>query len=200
MQQTYRAWFGPVLTVVVSVLCLVSLLIVTFQNGVEQGLRAAPWLVLVAGSCWALFWRPHVVVSDGGVRMVNVTRTIDLPWPAIHSIDTKWALTLLTAYGKYTAWAAPAPGVHQAMRSTKHDVEHLPASTYSEDGIRPGDLPSSPSGNAALLIRRHWEELRDAGFLDDPKLEHDRATVNWHWRTLLVGAAVIGLVVGTMVL
>ena len=72
--------------------------------------RAGPWLALVAGACWALFWRPEVVVDDGGVRLVNVSRTIDVPWPSIQAVDTKWALTLITAYGRFTGWAAPAPG------------------------------------------------------------------------------------------
>ena len=48
------------------------------------------------GTCWAVFWRPVVAVDDGGVRLVNVLRTIDLPWPSILAIDTKWALTLIT--------------------------------------------------------------------------------------------------------
>ena len=39
-------------------------------------------------------------------------------------------------------------------------------------GIRPaGRRAVSPSGAAAAEVRRHWEELRDAGHLDDPELE-----------------------------
>ena len=56
-----------------------------------------PWALLVGGACWATFWRPRVEVSDAGVRVVNVTRTIDIPWPALRDVDTKWALTLDTA-------------------------------------------------------------------------------------------------------
>ena len=40
---------------------------------------ALPWLALVVGACWALFWRPCVVVDDAGVRLVNPFRTIDVP-------------------------------------------------------------------------------------------------------------------------
>ena len=87
------------------------------RDGPSALWRAGPWLALVAGSCWALFWRPEVVVDDGGVRLVNVFRTIDVPWPSIQAVDTKWALTLITAYGRFTGWAAPAPGMHEAVRA-----------------------------------------------------------------------------------
>jgi len=83
--------------------------------------------------------------------------------------------------------------VHQAVRATRHDAQHLPVSALRGDGIRPGDLPSSPSGDAALSIRRRWERLRDAGFLDDPKLEHERAPVRWHSATI-AGGALLALV------
>lgn len=193
MHAIYRPWFGRALTVVIAVICAVAAVVVTWRNGPVELWRTAPWLALVAGACWAVFWRPQVEVSDSGVRVVNVFRTVDLPWPAIQLVDTKWALTLTTAYGRFTAWAAPAPGVQGAMRATRTDVKHLPASTYAGEGIRPGDLPSSPSGEAAVMIRRHWEGLRDAGHLDNPRLEHERAPITWHTTTLATAAALMVL-------
>jgi hypothetical protein len=188
-----------VLSVVVGTICggvLVALVIADPTSA----LRAAPWLLLVAGACWAVFWRPEVVVDDSGVRLVNVTRTIDLPWPSIQAVDTKYALTLITAYGRFTGWAAPAPGALAARRATKQDTMHLPASTAAPGGIRPGDLPTSASGSAALLVRRHWERLRDDGFLDDPRLERAAPPITWHRLTLGVGAGLLVLaVVGLLV-
>ena len=177
-----------------------SLVFVVIENGSTGLWLAGPWLALVVGACWACFWRPRVVVDDGGVELVNVFRTIDLPWPSINALDTRWALRLYTAYGRYTAWAAPAPSVREVIRATRQDTEHLPADTYSGDGIRLGDLPTSPSGNAALLVRRRWQQLRDAGYLDRPRLERAAAKVTWHWGTIaaglaLVAAGMLGLVV-----
>jgi len=188
------------LTVGIGIVCAVAMIALVVTDGPSALWRAGPWLALVGGSCWAAFWRPEVVVEDSGVRVVNVFRTIDLPWPSVHAIDTKWALTLITAYGTFTAWAAPAPGRHTAVRATRRDVAQIPMSALSGGGIRPGDLPSSESGAAALLIRRRWEKLRDAGFLDDPKLEFDTAPVTWHREIIASGVAlillaVIGLVV-----
>ena len=95
MEDVFRPAWGRVLSVLVAVVCAASLVVLAVADGWEAW-RAVPPLALVAGACWALFWRPAVVVSDGGVQIVNVLRTIVLPWPAIERVDTKWALTLFT--------------------------------------------------------------------------------------------------------
>lgn len=193
----FRPWFGQVLTGVIGAIGAVSFVAFTWQQGLGTGLRALPFLALATAVCWALFWRPCVTVDTAGVTLVNVTRTIRLPWPSIQAVDTKWALTLITAYGRFTAWAAPAPGAAHVVRNdARREARNLPASTFGPDGIRPGDLPTSPSGGAALMIRERWERLRDAGHLDDPRLEFDRPPVRWH---VEVGAALMALVIACVV-
>lgn len=197
----FRPWFGQVLTVAIAVICAVSLAGVVWQNGVGVGLRVLPFFVAVAGSCWALFWRPRVVVDPAGVRIVNIARTIWVPWPSIEEVDTKWSLTLDTAYGRFSAWAAPAPGAAHIVRSdARREARNLPRSTDRGDGIRPGDLPTSPAGGAALMIRTHWERLRDAGHLDDPKLEFERVPVEWHWRVAVAAVVVMIACIASVVL
>jgi hypothetical protein len=195
----FRPWTGRLVTIGLAVIAVVAVLGIAWQYGVADGLRAAPWLALVVGACWALLWRPHVEVDDAGVRLVNVFRTVVLPWPAITAIDTKWALTLVTAYGKYTAWAAPAPGAAGTMRAHRSETKGLPSSTYGPEGIRPGDLPSSASGETALLIRERWEQLRDAGYLDDPRLEQPEPPVTLHVGVLLGGLGLLVLALLTLV-
>jgi hypothetical protein len=198
VRHEFRPVFGRALCVVVGAICAASLVMLLVQDPVDA-LRAAPWLLLVAGACWALFWRPCIVVDDGGVRLVNVLRTIDLPWPSIFVVDTKWALTLVTAFGRFTGWAAPAPGLRQILLAGREETAHLPSSTASADGIRPGDLPSSPSGGAALLIRRRWEALREAGHLENPRLEHESAPITWHVGTIVAGLALVALALVALV-
>jgi len=196
----FRPTFGKVLTVCIGVICAASLIWVVAGEGAVALIEVGPWLGLVAGGCWATFWNPRVVVDDSGVQFVNVLRTIHVPWPAIHAVDTKFALTLITAYGRFTGWAAPAPGAHAAVRATKGNVRMIPDSAWTAGGIRPGDLPSTPSGNAALLIRRRWETLREAGHLESPMLEHDRVPIRWHWPIIGVAIALIAIgVVGLFV-
>ena len=175
----FRARSGPVLTVVVAVVCAVAL-VSTLLDDPAAALRYTPALVLPAVLVWAFLGRPAVIVSDAGVRLRNVLRTIDLPWPSIERVDTKYALTLYTAYGTYSAWAAPAPSRVQTMGSSRDDLRHLPESAYIGGAVRPGDLLSSASGQAAAYIRRRWQELHDAGNLDGARLESDRPRVRWH--------------------
>jgi hypothetical protein len=112
---------------------------------------------------WAVFWVPRIEVSDGGVVMVNILRTIQVPWPAIEGVDGRYGLQLRTAYGGYTAWAATAPSGRDRGRG--RDSE------------------------AAVSVQQRLEALRTAGWLDHPRLEQPRARTEWH--RPLIGAAVL---------
>jgi len=147
--------------------------------------------VWLAYTVWGLFWVPRVTVDQAGVTVVNPARTIDLTWSAIQRIDTRWALTLFTPNGKVTAFAAPAPSNYSIFRARPADFKGLPESTYVAKSIRPGDLPQSPSGHVALVVRERWEALRDAGELG-PAAEAT-LSVTWH-RFALGGWLVLGLV------
>lgn len=200
MRTVYRPAFGKYLSAAVIAVCAIGGVSFGLREGWSAFSHSAPWLGLIAFGSWALMWRPEVVVDDGGVHLHNVLRTIDVPWPAIQRIDTKWALTLFTPYGAFTAWAAPAPSRFASRDLSPKDLAGLPESTYGADkSIRPGDSPNSPSGQAARNIRSHWESLRDAGHLDDPRLEFETAPVTWHRNTiaLTTGLLLLGLLVST---
>lgn len=187
-------------------LALVAGVAITAEMGVAALWKALPWLALVGGGAWALYWRPEVAVSDGGVRLVNVVRTIDVPWPALRGVETKWALTLDTVWGAYRSWAAPAPGrsalrrelrdQRSAARAIDRRVPTLPRNTMG----RTGDLVYTESGAAAMLVHGRWTRLRDAGHLDGAVVEHDRPPIRWHWETLIAGAVLLAVgLVGVVV-
>ncbi|MDQ6656748.1 MAG: PH domain-containing protein [Actinomycetota bacterium] len=194
MDYRFRPGFGRVLTILVGCLCVFALVTTMLHDGLGGGLRSLPWLALIGGGCWAVFWRPEVVVDDAGVHLCNVLRTIDLPWPAIQRVDTRWALALTTPYGTFTAWAAPTSSRLSGKEISPGDLQKLPSSTFGPGkSIRPGDSPLAPSGQAAMVIRRHWEDLRDAGHLDNPQLEFDNPPIRWHLTTILVGLGLAAL-------
>lgn len=56
---------------------------------------------------YAAYARPYVEVSEGEVVLANPLRTVHLTWPAIEKAVGGLSLRLVTAYGTYTAWAAP---------------------------------------------------------------------------------------------
>ncbi|ROR90578.1 PH domain-containing protein [Nocardioides aurantiacus] len=131
---------------------------------------AAP-LVLFGLLGWAAFWRACVEVSDGGVRVVNTLRTVEVPWPALEEVEGRYGLRLRTAYGTVQAWAAQAPSGTQRARGEP--------------------------GPAAVRVQARLEALRAAGHLDDGRLERPDLRRTWHSGTL---AGVAVLAVATVVL
>lgn len=192
----YRPRAAKAYTGVVWVLAAFAL-VATAVDDVGAALRLTPLALLAGWAAYLLLWQPAVVVSDGGVRLINLLRTVDLPWPAIERIDTRWALTLHTAYGTYASWAATAPSRATVVTSTKEDTRNLPKTTYIGGSIRPGDLSSSQSGQAAAIVRARWEKLRDAGYLDSPVLEKTAPTITWHAREVLITIVAVAAVVAS---
>lgn len=193
VREVFRPGFGRGLTVVLGCVAVLSLAIVATRSGLVSMLLTLPWVALFMTCCWAIFWRPSVEVSDAGVRLVNVTRTIDVPWPAVVGVETRYALTLDTVYGRFSAWAAPAPGAGPALRAAMRSLPPQSDAGADADATRSvtiGDVQGTPSGDAAEIVRRRWQRLQDAGFLDDPQLEFERAPICWHWR---IGATIVVL-------
>ncbi len=196
---TFQPAFARGMTIAVSALAAVALVWTALEDP-GAALRYLPVFLLVPAAVWALYGRPAVIISDGGVELRNVVRTVELPWPAIQRIDTKYALTLETAYGPFAAWAAPAPSRAAAVHATRSVMQVQPESAYHAGGLRPGDLAGTSSGDAAGYIRRRWEELRDAGHLDDPRLERARPVVHWHLRPALVVLVLAGASIAMLAL
>jgi hypothetical protein len=148
------------LTVAVAVAGLVS----AAADGLVALLAYGAPVALLGVLGWAAFWRPYVEISDGGVTVVNTLRTVTLPWPAIQSVEGRYGLRLGTVYGPVTAWAAGAPSGRQRARG--------------DDSV------------AAQAVTTRLESLRDAGHLDDPRLEQMRLPTRWH-RVLIAAIGVL---------
>lgn len=157
----FRSRFGRVFTVSTWVVLAVAQAPVLFPVDINGIAHSVPLTALLGFSVWAAFWRPALSVDDRGIRIRNVLADYDVEWGAVQQVDTKWGLTIFTAIGKITAWAAPAPGRHSAFTASKDQGRFLPESTYLVGTIRPGDLSTSESGAAAAHIRRVWETRRD---------------------------------------
>lgn len=194
---SFRPVFGRVLSVVIAIVGALGLggFVVT---GDWSGLARYAWpLVLLVVLAFAAFWFPRVDVAEHEITVVNVFSTQHVPWSAIERVDTKYALTLITPNGKVTAWASPAPNRYSAQLGTKGDVRL--AARDGETAVRPGDLPSTMSGAVALVIRSHWQDLRDDGKLE---LGFDPAAMrrDIHWPLLaVIGALVVASVLGVVV-
>jgi hypothetical protein len=186
-----RSTFGKYLTISVIVVVVACLVALGVQGEVAVAVRFVAPLVTLGYLVWLVYWAPAVEVSDGGVRLVNVFRTIDLPWPAIERIDTKYALTLFTKYGRFVAWAAPSAGRHRFISTPKEDARGLPPSSFVAGTLGQGDLPNTESGDAAAVVRTRWEALRDGGHLDSGVLDGTIRPVAWS-TVKIVTVAVLG--------
>jgi hypothetical protein len=193
---TLRSRFGKVLVVIVWLIGLAVVVSLFLPFDLLVAIRTLPIVAFCAYGIWILFWSPSVTIAPSGVTIRNLIRTNEVTWPAIQRVDTRYALTLFTSAGKIVAWSAPAPGRHSVFRATRPELSRLPESTYGVgDSIRPGDIPQSDSGLAALYVRRYWEQLRDAGFLDSGAVEGTGVRTHWLVRetSLLVGLLVLSV-------
>jgi hypothetical protein len=199
---TLRPLFGKVLVVLVWLICAIALGSLVLELKLLDLVRYLPLIAFAAYGVWILFWSPSVTIGPSGVTVRNLLRSFEVTWPAIERVDTKYALTLYTARRKIVAWSAPQPGRFEAIRTSKADIQFLPESTYGAGGgIRPGDLPKSASGLAALYVRRYWEQLRDAGHLDSGVVEGTGVTTHWLRResVILCGLLVLAVLAATLI-
>ncbi len=68
-------------------------------------------VVLALVLLWLFVVRPCAVIHAEGIRLVNPLRVVDVTWPAITEVRSRWALELVVEGRRYTAWGVPAdPG------------------------------------------------------------------------------------------
>ena len=136
----FRPLFGRILTIVIATLALVG--IIGFAaSGDWLGLtRNFGTIAFIAVMVWAIFWRPELIVEQGGVTVVNVFASHHVPWPAIQRIDTRYTLSIYTPTGKIAVWASPAPGRHGAAAITRGDLAQVTNAARGQgDSLRPSD-------------------------------------------------------------
>jgi Bacterial PH domain len=175
--------------------------------GLGGGPASAVASVLVGAALgqlgWWLYWRPHVVVEDGGVRIVNPLRTVVVPWRALVDVRTRFTLTLVTPRGAWSCFALPSGGASAALRGSPGDLEGTHPSTRPDGTVRSGDLLSTRGGAAADLIRRRWQSMVEDGTLDvfaDRDADDDAVRTELHPAPALVLLVLAGLAAAALLL
>jgi hypothetical protein len=128
--------------------------------------RQLPAMTLACTVVYVVLVRPSVTVGPAGIRLRNVLSDVDVPWPALERVSTRFALTLHTVGGQeLRAWAAPASGRHVDTRLTAGDVRAL----GWDDDVPPTASASSASssGVAAAWVRREWRRALAEGSATD---------------------------------
>ncbi|HET7399761.1 MAG TPA: PH domain-containing protein, partial [Intrasporangium sp.] len=57
---------------------------------------------------WLLVVRPSAVIADEGIRLVNPLRIVDISWPAVSEVRSRWVLEVVADGRRYAAWGVPA--------------------------------------------------------------------------------------------
>lgn len=169
--------------------------VATVVAGGPVALAGAAPLLFVAYLGWLLFWRPAVVVSDDGVILENPFRVVEVPWEALVQVDTRYSLTLITPRRKYSAWAAPAPGIWGGRNAHPDHLRGLPESSYGPgNSVRPGDLKNTDSGAAAQIVRKRWQQLLESGVVESGHAAETnvRSTIVWSRIAITVVLAAAG--------
>lgn len=177
---TYRARTSLVLAVVLVAVAVVGVVSVGVAGGIGRLPDALP-LLAVAYAAWLLFWFPKVEVDAEAVTLVNPFRTVSVGWNALIHVDTKYALTLLTPHGRYSAWAAPAPGVVSSLRDARTSTKAEEREGGNWKSIRPGDQIGSDSGAVAHVIRTRWQAMADRGQINVDETQANRPVVRFHF-------------------
>ncbi len=144
---------------------------------------------------WLFVYRPCAVIHAEGIRLVNPMRVVDLTWPAISEVRSRWTLELFSDGRRYTAWGVPAdPG------RPRHGRQLLTIPTNRLKQKTAADAaPKKPKLDAQLVAAEIEERIaadrrRRAG-------RTPRVAVQ-HWDPVAVGvllAAVAFFVIGTFV-
>lgn len=127
------------------------------RGGPTSQVLGLPLLALSCAVVHAFFWYPAVVVDDDGVELVNVARTVRLPWSSVEDLDTRWALTLTAADRSWQSWAAPASG--RRVRPVQR--RETPWAEPGAEGIAGSRAPGSSAGEAAVLVGTWLQTWRD---------------------------------------
>lgn len=193
---SFHSRFNRVLAVFVWVLCATALVAVIVADD-ARNLSLLPFVALATLLAWSGLWRVAITVDDNLIEVRNAFSTAIVPWAALIQVDTKYALTLVTPHGSYSSTAAPAPS-RLTLLLSRRDAAAVPQDVAVEGRVRPGDIPSTDSGAASILVRRRWQQLRDEGRIELGVADRTPVLRHWHWTTIILSAAL--LVAGVVIL
>jgi len=111
------------------------------------------WLLLGSAVAWTVFVRPCVVLDQDGVHLRNILRDVDIPWPLVSDVETRWNLKVWSGDDGYTAWAIASqierPKVHASV---------LPGLSSKLDGFT-GQDSSTPRASTKVTARMVAEAI-----------------------------------------
>lgn len=167
--QTFQNFANRVVAVLVVAACAAFLIsLITSPRPLAQ---LGPALVTIGYLAYVMLWRPYVEVSQSHVVFHNVFVTVQIPWPAISGISTRWALTVTSGGKEYSAWALAATATGRQPRLVQGPDKHSHAFTVG------------------ALLETRFKELSHAGHLSSPAARALAASVTIDKPTVAIVSA-----------
>ncbi|SEE97229.1 PH domain-containing protein [Ruania alba] len=189
----FRSPMARPLVVIVAAVCLVALGYFIWIGGPAELWRSGPTAALVIVVMWALFWVPGAEVSDGGITVVNVLRTVHVPWPEFTEAEARWSLQVRAGDVTVSSWGVPASsgtGTRLASRgrARRASAEERAATETPRRLTGRGNAEA-----AALAIGERRSALADAGHLTGARRGTLPVTTTWHRPVIvaLIAASVL---------
>lgn len=159
--------------------------------------------VLIATVGWACYLRPRVLLTDWGLRVVNIVRTHDVPFARVESIDQRLGVTLTTDAGKRIGvWSLPEAGrrVRGPGMFGGSAEPHVHDDAVGQDARQDADEDIGRQGFRRGIVEPHTaqpvQRLLDARarwlHSDDGSAGPPEATTRTHpWPLVLCGVALV---------
>src|SRR5690625_1628199 len=176
---TFSRFFPPVFTAV----GLAAIVLMVAEDAGELT-QSVPFVVAAVLGVWVVFGFPRAEVSDGGITLVNIVRTVHIPWPCFTGADSRWNLRIDTPAGSFTSWARPT-GSGTARRLPRRRGEA--SATFRQ-------LRGNTAEAAVVVIGERAQQLKEAGFLDAGTLGRVEVETSLN-RPALIAVVVAGLAV-----
>lgn len=187
----FRTPMAQIMTIAIAAVAVVAMAYFVMVDGARELWRSGPVVLLIVVIVWLVFWRPRVVVSDGGITVANIARTVHVPWPLFTAVDSQWSLAVTAGGHKISSWAIPASSGMAARTRRPSRAETV--RTWPEAGRFAPHARSANADTVAMTIAQRHQDLRGAGHLDQPTVGALAVTTTWNSTELLVLAGAVVL-------
>lgn len=166
-----------------------------FQGFWMELLRYGALFLLAAWGVWMVFGAPAVRIDEDAVTLDNVARSVRIPWNAVADVEAGLSLAIVTAHGRYSAWAAPGGsgasptavlGAEQQLSMGNTAAWQIGGAGNRQqmDSILGLDRSGlSVASGIRTAIQQAW---RAFGAVSALIAEPDEVRVTWHGRQLVV--------------
>lgn len=177
-------------------MCVLLGVLFAFGRG-GLDLESGCFLVAAALILWALFVRPCLILATGGIGLHNIVRDVDLSWPVVDLIESRWNLKIFAADGRgWGSWAISTqrPSARGAARTA--GGSGLGLGRVSAEDLRDPAASASSMARAIEEAKEDYERAVRQGRLA-PQQEQVRIRPAWPSiaaLTLAVVLIVVGLI------